>query len=199
MNHYFKDSSNLEHKEAYFEFEIDDIRLKVHTDRGVFSLKNIDYGTRFLLENIVLNDQQKIIYDMGCGYGPIGLYLAKKYSEKHFYLYDINPRAVSLAQKNKLENNITNATIEQANLFEKAMHQADVIITNPPIRAGKKVVFDLYEQAHKLLSDNGVFVCVIQKKQGAPSTKSKLESMFVEVTKIAQSKGYWVISAKKTK
>jgi 16S rRNA (guanine1207-N2)-methyltransferase len=199
MNHYFKDSSNLEHKEAYFEFEIDKIRLKMHTDRGVFSLKNIDYGTRFLLEHVTLNDDHKVVFDMGSGYGPIGLYLAKKYQDKQFYLYDINPRAVSLAEKNKHENNITNASIEHANLFEKATQKADVIITNPPIRAGKQVVFKLYEQAYACLKDNGVFICVIQKKQGAPSTLNKLKSMFSEVTKSAQSKGYWLISAKKAK
>jgi 16S rRNA (guanine1207-N2)-methyltransferase len=199
MNHYFKDSSNLEHKESYFEFEINQTRLKMYTDRGVFSLKNIDYGTRFLLEHIALNDEQTKVIDMGCGYGPIGLYLAKKYQDKQFYLYDINPRAVSLAKKNKQENHITNATIEHANLFEKVNQKADVILTNPPIRAGKKVVFELYEQAHAHLNDNGIFICVIQKKQGAPSTFNKLESMFFEVTKIAQSKGYWLISAKKTK
>lgn len=197
MSHYFTNDEKLDHQEKFFDVKIKDTTLKLSTDLGVFSKSNLDYGTRVLLENIDLEHKVQTIIDMGCGYGPIGLYLAKTYQEALVYMYDVNLRALDLARKNQALNQIKNAEIEQSFLFENVQVKADVIVTNPPIRAGKKVVFELYEQAYETLKSGGLFYVVINKKQGAPSSVTKIEALFGNIQVIDKNKGYWVLLAEK--
>ena len=197
MSHYFKEDKQLEHDIRKKEFFIDDIKLNLLTDRGVFSKERLDFGTHVLLKNIKVKDNMKNMIDMGCGYGPIGLYLAKKYPDKNIFMYDINARAIDLANENKKLNHISNAEILVSNLFENCDITADLIVTNPPIRAGKQTVFKLYEQAYKHLNDGGHFYCVIQKKQGAPSTYNKLLDLFSNCEVLEKEKGYWILLSKK--
>lgn len=197
MSHYYINDETLSHNLKNIDMTINQTTLKFQTDKGVFSKTGLDYGTRVLLENIHLSDQEIKVVDMGCGYGPIGLYVAKTYPKSFVYMVDINQRAIDLALKNKELNRIKNVEISQGFLFENIIHQVDVILTNPPIRAGKQVVFTLYEQAYQKLNSGGILYVVIQKKQGAPSTKEKLESLFGYVDILDKNKGYWILSAKK--
>ena len=73
----------------------------------------------------------------------------------------------------------------------------DAILTNPPIRAGKQIVFRLYEDAYQTLHPGGILYVVIQKKQGAPSSVKKLEEIFGQCEVIEKNKGYWILLAKK--
>ncbi len=197
MSHYFINDSTLDSNIKSYDVEINATSFRFYTDRGVFSKETLDYGTRFLLETIKLPKDFKTIIDMGCGYGPIGLYVAKSYPEKHVYLYDVNERAVALAKKNMKENEIVNAEAHQSFLFEYVKIKADAIITNPPIRAGKPTIYRLYEDAYLTLNHGGLLYVVIQKKQGAPSTVAKLHSLFGNCEVVDKSKGYWVLLAKK--
>jgi 16S rRNA (guanine1207-N2)-methyltransferase len=163
------------------------------TDRGVFSKEHLDFGTHVLLKNIQVTHDMKNIIDMGCGYGPIGLYFAKAYDDKNIYMYDVNERAIDLAKENKKLNHISNAHIDVSNLFDNCDINADLIVTNPPIRAGKQIVFKLYEQAYEHLNEGGHFYCVIQKKQGAPSTFNKLLELFSNCVVLEKEKGYWIL------
>jgi 16S rRNA (guanine1207-N2)-methyltransferase len=197
MSHYFINDSTLDSNIKSYDVEINELPFRFYTDRGVFSKETLDYGTKFLLETIRLPEEIKSVIDMGCGYGPIGLYVAKSSPEKQVYLYDVNERAVALAVKNMKENEIKNAEVHQSFLFEYVNVKADAILTNPPIRAGKPTIFRLYEDAHLKLNNGGLLYVVIQKKQGAPSTVAKLESLFGNCTIVDKSKGYWVLLAKK--
>ncbi|MCR3906005.1 MAG: class I SAM-dependent methyltransferase [Tenericutes bacterium] len=197
MSHYYTNDSTLDHKVKSYDVQIKSTSFRFYTDLGVFSKDNLDYGTKFLLETIELESNIKKVIDMGCGYGPIGLYVAKTYPDKKVFLYDVNQRALDLAQKNKIENNITNAEIAQSFLFENVKINVDAIITNPPIRAGKQIVFRLYEEAYGVLNQGGILYVVIQKKQGAPSSVKKLEEIFGQCSIIEKNKGYWILSAKK--
>jgi 16S rRNA (guanine1207-N2)-methyltransferase len=197
MSHYFQEDKNLNHDIRKKEIFINDIRFEFFTDRGVFSKENLDFGTRQLLKRININQKVKTIIDMGCGYGPIGIYLAKMNPNSHVYMYDINSRAIDLAQKNSELNQVTNTTIKNSYLFEHVDHKVDLIVTNPPIRAGKEIVFDLYEQSYLHLNQGGSFYCVIQKKQGAASTYKKLMALFSNCVIVAKEKGYWILLSKK--
>lgn len=73
----------------------------------------------------------------------------------------------------------------------------DVILTNPPIRAGKAVVHQIFEEAYEHLNEGGFLWIVIQKKQGAPSAVAKLESLFSNVEEVGKDKGYRIIKAQK--
>jgi 16S rRNA (guanine1207-N2)-methyltransferase len=198
MSHYFQNDSNLDHQVKSIEVFIRNTSFRFQTDLGVFSKNAIDFGTRFLIEKIDIPSSAKIIIDMGCGYGPIGIVVAKTYPDTKVYLYDVNERAVELARKNAVMNKVENVVVTTSFLFEHVHMKADVIITNPPIRAGKLTIFRLYEDAFKTLNAGGLFYAVIQKKQGAPSTVSKLTELFGNCEMIDRDKGYWVLLARKS-
>ncbi len=197
MSHYYLNDEKLNHKYKEFTINIKETTLRLKTDAGVFSKEGLDFGSRFLLENIEIAHNHQTIIDMGCGYGPIGIYVAKTHPDKMVYLYDVNARAIDLALQNKEINEVDNVIIKQSFLFEKVDIKADVILTNPPIRAGKQTIFKLYEQAFETLKDGGVLYVVIQKKQGAPSTEAKLASLFSKVEVVMKNKGYWLLLAQK--
>lgn len=197
MSHYYLNDNKLAHAVKSYDVVINDIELKMYTDLGIFSKDYLDFGTRVLLETVELNEKQKTVIDMGCGYGPIGIYIAKAYPDKHVYLFDVNERAIEMAQKNQIENAVNNTHILVSNLFDQVKINADVILTNPPIRAGKLTVFKLYEDAYLNLNPGGVLYVVIQKKQGAPSSITHLQNIFGQCDVIEKKKGYWILFAKK--
>ncbi len=197
MSHYYINDNKLDHKIKSYEVEVSGITLNLFTDLGIFSKDYLDYGTRVLLETVKFEDAQKTVIDMGCGYGPIGIYIAKSYPDKNVYLFDVNERAVEMALKNQEENAVNNIHINVSNLFDQVNIKADAILTNPPIRAGKQTVFKLYKDAYLNLNDGGVLYVVIQKKQGAPSSVNHLTSIFGECEVIEKKKGYWILFARK--
>ena len=135
---------------------------------------------------------------VGCGYGPIGIYFSCTYPEITVDMVDINKRAVELARENAKNNQAGAVTVYESDLLSAvASMRYDVVVSNPPIRTGKDNVFQLYEEAHRVLNDNGALWIVIQKKQGAPSSIKKLEMLFTDVDVIAKKKGYFIICAKK--
>ena len=198
MSHYFHNDSSLDHKVKGIDLFIRNMSFRFQTDLGVFSKDSIDFGTRTLIEHIEIPDSATTVIDMGCGYGPIGIVVAKLYPNTKVYLYDVNERAVDLARKNAVENKAENIMVTASFLFEHVTVTADVIITNPPIRAGKITIFRLYEDAFKALNVGGLFYAVIQKKQGAPSTVVKLKELFGNCEIVDRSKGYWVLLARKS-
>lgn len=165
------------------------------TDAGVFSKTGVDYGSRVLIEHMELNPEGNIL-DVGCGYGPIGLMAAKLSPAGQVTLIDINERAVQLATENAKSNGISNVEVLQSDLYEAVKGKTfDVILTNPPIRAGKAVVHRIFEEGLELLNAGGVMWVVIQKKQGAPSALEKLQLLYDSVEEVTRDKGYWILKA----
>ena len=195
MSHYFKDDPNTRHDEKVLEDTFFDVPFSFMTDAGVFSKSKVDQGSRILIETVDVRDTDRILIDMGCGYGPIGLVLAKLHGHLSCHLYDVNGRAVGLAKANMVRNGITNADAQVSDLFKDAVRDADIIVTNPPIRAGKDTVFRLYEGAKDHLREGGVLWVVIRKAQGAPSSITRLKTLFRHVEVKNRSKGYWIIRA----
>ncbi|ANB55571.1 tRNA (Uracil-5-)-methyltransferase family protein [Anoxybacillus sp. B7M1] len=168
------------------------------TDQGVFSKREVDFGSRLLIETFEEPLIQGDFLDVGCGYGPIGLALAKSFPERKVEMVDINERAIALARQNQQQNQIHNAIIYESNLFQEiGMKKFAAILTNPPIRAGKQIVHSIFAESVDHLLSGGELWIVIQKKQGAPSALEKLQSLFPEVEVITKKKGYYIIKAKK--
>lgn len=165
------------------------------TDSGVFSKKMIDYGSQVLL-NTMNFEKGKTLLDLGCGYGPLGISLAKVQGVQAT-MVDINNRAIDLAQKNAEKNGVT-AIIFQSNIYERVTGTFDYIISNPPIRAGKQVVHTIIADSINYLNDGGSLTIVIQKKQGAPSAKAKMEEIFGNVDILKRDKGYYILRSTKT-
>jgi len=197
MSHYFKNDATLDHDVDIFHVTILNNQFSFYTDKGVFSKRGLDYGSKVLIENLKIEKHIQQVLDVGCGYGPIGLAIAKAHPNLLVTMVDINERAINLARKNAETNNVSNVLIKTSDLFSNVNDTYDLIISNPPIRAGKQTIFKLYEHAEKHLKKGGLLCVVIQKKQGAPSTFEYLKTLFSSVEVVEKDKGYWVILSKK--
>lgn len=197
-NHYYTKNPDLDHNYSEFTFELKGHTFRFLTDSGVFSKSTIDFGSRVLIDAFSDRDlPEGKILDVGCGYGPIGLALAKTTS-RTIEMVDINERAVELAQKNAAHNQIATVDIHPSYLYETLNDtEYAAIVSNPPIRAGKQVVHQILTDAYALLKPAGTLTVVIQKKQGAPSAKKRMEEVFGNAEIIAKDKGYFIIQSTK--
>jgi 16S rRNA (guanine1207-N2)-methyltransferase len=193
---YFENNDLLASNEQIITYYYKQFIIELFSDAGVFSVKQVDFGTNLLIKNVILPENCTKILDVGCGYGPIGITLAKANPKVYVHMIDVNLRAIDLAKRNAEHNNLKNAEIWESDLYTTVEGKYDLIISNPPIRAGKKVVHGVFEGAINYLKPYGELWIVIQKKQGAPSAYSKLTSVFDHVEIIAKEKGYWIIKAK---
>jgi len=197
MNHYFKSNENLKHKETETEYIYKFTKFNFITDAGVFSKDKVDFATNILLKN--LPDLSGKTLDIGCGYGCIGIVLAKTYGENiDVIMSDVNERAIELSKKNAKKNGVT-VKIIKSDGFENIPENLDNIILNPPIHAGKAVIYKIYEDAYNHLNPNGRFFIVIQKKHGALSHKEKLEEIFGNENCLVlySKKGFYVFEFRK--
>lgn len=194
MEHYYSENPESESNERKINYELNGKKFKFVTDNGVFSKGHVDFATDFMLKTILTDNLNGTVLDMGCGYGVIGISISKLCGEvSRVTMCDINNRAVDLSKKNAENNKVTNATILQSNGFESVSDKYDVIITNPPIRAGKAVIYKMYEDAKSHLNEGGRFYLVINKKHGAPSTINYLNTLYAKVKVLDKKAGFNVI------
>ncbi len=193
MAHYFENDQNLKSEWKEHKVHVLNHDYTFITDHGVFSKQGLDFGTRTLLETIPLERIQGKVLDLGCGYGPIGIVL-KSLVDVDVDMIDINRRSLHLARMNAEKNHVT-VTIFESNGYEHIEDTYDYIITNPPIRVGKKVLYELLFEAKNHLKINGELWLVVHKDQGAKSLARDLESAYqVEIKN--KNKGFYIIQAK---
>lgn len=197
-DHYYTNNPSASHARKLWDTTLRGQNYQFVSDSGVFSKYGVDYGSRVLIEAMDVPSGANVL-DVGCGYGPIGLAAARLAGEHgHVTMIDVNSRAVELARENALVNGISNVTVLQSDLFEGlGQEQFHMVLTNPPIRAGKSTVHAIFEGAYERLLPGGTLWIVIQKKQGAPSAREKLESLFGEVEEVTKDKGYRIFKAEK--
>ena len=201
-NYYYSENPEVTHQERHWNFELLGNNFQFTTDNGVFSKRTIDFGSRTLLKALAQKDQltgvKGKILDVGCGYGPIGLALAKKYPQLQVDMVDVNELALSLARQNAIANKVQNVKIFTSNVYQNIKDDDyTMIISNPPIRAGKKIVYEILTGAYAHLAINDFLTVVIQKKQGAPSAKKKMTEIFDNCKMIFRNKGYQVLQSQK--
>lgn len=194
MNHYYTDNKDLISKPKEFDFYFDNEVFHFTTDNGVFSKDNVDYGSYILIKSIYKLDLGKTLLDLGSGYGPIGIILKRFNQDLNIEMVDVNSRAVDLSILN-CKLNSTDIKVHLCEDIETLDHKFDTIVLNPPIRAGKKVIYELYEKSKRMLNEKGHFYIVIRKAQGANSSIKKLETLFNKVEIIDVNKGYVVIDS----
>ena len=154
MKHYFTDNTDLKSEQSQFIFRFHKYDLLFTSDNGVFSKNMIDYGSRVLLDNIEITNE-KTLLDVGCGYGTFGICLNKVYSQLNVDMVDVNDRALELAKLNAKNNNV-HANIYKSFIYENVQGSYDVIVTNPPVRAGKEVVTTILQESIKQYELRGV-------------------------------------------
>ena len=198
MSHYFQNDPNLASNLQKISFDIDGLHMSLWTDNGVFSKSRVDEGSFAFLKVLLPLGLSGKILDLGCGYGTIGLTIAMASPEASITLADINTRALALCEKNAQELGLSQrVTILQSDIYEKIEGQFDSIVVNPPIRAGKRVTYAMYEGAKQRLMDGGSLFIVIRKAQGAPSASKYIEELFGNITLLKRDKGYYIYQAKK--
>ena len=195
--YFAKNNDELPSNPKIIQAKINEISLKFKTDNGVFSKDFLDYATKILLEKIDFNSiENGAILDVGCGYGPIGIYAAKV-SKNPVVMLDVNPRALALSRENIVLNGVDATVLESDCLTSVLDREFSCIITNPPIHAGKEVIYKIFEQSYDRLITNGSLWIVIQQKHGAPSAIKKLESIFGIVEIVYKKKGFYILKCVK--
>jgi len=197
-DHYFSRRPQSSVDRRQFEAVLRGFRFRFLSDAGVFSRGGVDYGSRALIERMEVPPDARVL-DIGCGYGPIGLTAARLAPRGHVTLTDVNERAAELARENAALNGIANVTVKTGDLYEPVAGETfDVILANPPIRAGKAVVHRLFAEAKAHLAPGGALWIVIRNKQGAPSARAKLVELYGEeaVEEIGKDKGYRIYRAR---
>lgn len=188
-DHYYTAEPGSASRREAFDLTFEGKAFRFLYDNGVFSKGELDEGTRILLS--ALPPLHGRVLDLGCGWGPVGVILGGKDPSLSIVMSDINARAAELSRENLRLNGITNAQVLQSDGFEAVEGDFDFIITNPPIRAGKQVIYSLFDTALSRLRPGGRLYIVIRRQQGAESAVKHLEGHSPRV--IEKDKGFWVI------
>ena len=190
-DHYFSANPNSEHRFAEATYTYREKELRFTTDAGVFSRGEVDFGTDVLLRALPEEMSGRVL-DLGCGWGAVGVCVGKAYPDCEIVMSDVNQRALELAQKNAKANGVA-ARAFLSDGLENVPGTFDYIITNPPIRAGKQVIYRLFSDSAKRLNEGGQLYIVIRKQQGAESALKYLKTVYESVDTVEKSGGFWVI------
>ncbi|MGM0847153.1 MAG: class I SAM-dependent methyltransferase [Bacillota bacterium] len=197
-NHYYSRTPEVKSDPRKIEVLLRGFNFRLKTDQGVFSKNEIDFGSRLLIDSFAENEKAGPLLDVGCGYGPIGLSMAKVFPDRIVHMVDVNERALGLTKENADINGITNVSAYESSCFENVEEKNfSAILTNPPIRAGKAVVHEILADSHNHLAAGGELWVVIQKKQGAASALEKMEEIYGNVEIAAKKKGYHILKSVK--
>ena len=191
-DHYYTANPSSAHDEWQIEVNILGNALKFTTDAGVFSRDGLDKGTELLLN--ALPTLTGRVLDLGCGWGAVGAALGVKYPALDIVMTDVNARAVELSRRNLSANGVK-AEVVQGDGFAAVEGKFDAIVTNPPIRAGKAVIYGLFDTARDFLNPGGSLYIVIRKQQGAPSALRHLQEQYKTAEVVDRGGGFWVIRA----
>ena len=194
MSFYFDKNIDSKSNEKTVHVNINNLMYAFITDNNVFSKKGLDFGTRTMLECLDLKSINGDVLDFGCGYGPVGIYI-KSNTNSNVDMIDINERAINLAKKNAKLNNV-DVNIFESDIYSNISKKYDYIITNPPIRVGKEILYKILVGALDYLKENGSLIFVINKDQGAKSTMEYLKNYY-NVNILEKNKGFYVFQCQK--
>ncbi len=200
MEHYYASNSKTELNKKQIVHTIAGKTFKFSTANAVFSKDSIDFGSHFLIDTILAEGRLAgKLLDVGCGYGAIGITLAYFNENLEVTMVDVNQRALDLASENINNYNLGQRVIaKESDACDNVEDSYQYIVTNPPIRAGKQVVQKIYKQSYTRLVMGGAIYVVIQKKQGAPSSKKYLENLYGNCEIIKKKAGYYILKSIKT-
>ena len=194
MPHYYTNDNVYTNNEYKFNYTFKGIEFSFLASDGVFSKRRVDFGTNVLI-NSLEDLSNKTVLDLGCGVGVMGILIAKGFKGTSVTLSDVNEKALEFANKNIDLNNVKNAKTVVSSLFDNIDETFDVIVSNPPIRAGKQIVHGVIKEGFNHLNKGGFVYVVIQKKQGAESLIKYMEEVFGNCEILNKEKGYYIIKS----
>ncbi len=189
--HYFSKTPLSESKPESCAYSYRGHPLTFTSDAGVFSRGEVDFGTDVLLKALPSPMHGRVL-DLGCGWGVVGVCVSKANPDCQVVMSDVNGRALGLARQN-LKANGVHAEVVESDGLQSVPGKFDIILTNPPIRAGKQVIYRLFSESASRLNPGGALYIVIRKQQGAPSAITYLKTLFAKVDTIEKSGGFWVL------
>ncbi len=187
MSHYFSE------RPYYSRLRVRRVRVVIRgtyfeyvTAPGVFSSRYVDPGTMLLAENMVIEDG-KVVVDLGCGYGVLGIVYAKFAPNSRVYMVDVNESALQLARLNAKINSVNNVIVKKSDLYSNIdSDKIEVVLCNPPVSAGLDVNYRIIEETWRRLVKGGIFQVVYPLKVSERFEK-KLSELFTEVSVLAKS------------
>ncbi|MBD3255002.1 MAG: methyltransferase [Candidatus Lokiarchaeota archaeon] len=209
----------MKKKNQHYSSKYPDVDLKIHTvaaslrkhlyifktTTGVFSYKKLDLGTRIFIEHIYIPQEKRVLLDLGCGYGVIGIVLGNESPQSEVYMTDVNKRAIWCAKENvkyNLPNSRDRVHVITGPYFQPFAGKEisfDGVYINPPVRQGREDFLNLCDQLPYYLKKKGYFQFVMRKKMGAAYVLDYLKKHRPEdkITVICKRSGYWVIALQK--
>lgn len=195
--HYYTARPKAASRPEETEATLRGVRLHFVTDAAVFSRGKVDKGTKLLIDHLPLPATGDVL-DLGCGYGPIGLVAAALSPEARVWLVDVNERATALARANAKRNGIANVEVLSGDGFAPVAGKTfSLIASNPPIRAGKAVIYPWVEQALEHLAPGGQLFVVARTSHGAKSLARKIEEVFGACEEVGKGSGYRVLAGRR--
>lgn len=192
MSHYFDNDPHLSNETHTLSFEMFHQMFTLHSAAGVFSKDRLDTGTRLLLETVLdLSSPQTSVLDLGCGIGTVGVVLSRFWPCQILGI-DVNERAVSLANENYQAAGCKGEAIVHDGI-PAGTGKFSCILLNPPIRAGKEVIYRLFDECREHLEEDGSLWLVMRKQHGAPSAIAWLKEHGMHVERRARDKGFWIL------
>ena len=191
-DHYFSAEPSSASRPRSFELTVGGVTARFNSDAGVFSADKVDKGSRVLLETLLRFREWTGVraLDLGCGYGAIGVTLAK--AGASVVMCDVNERALALCRGNAALNGVSAVCVE-SDAGEGIEDGFDAVVTNPPIRAGKKTVYAFFDNAFGLLKAGGELFVVIRRQQGAESAEKHIRELFGNCETIEKEAGYRIL------
>ena len=196
MSHYFENDNNLKEDKKIINVDMFGKGFRFSTNSGVFSKDKVDYGTKLLLNNIVIHKKSGKLLDLGCGYGVLGVILGENYKNLDIDMVDVNERAVTLANYNLQLNGVNGVNCYVSNIYEGVSSKYDYIVTNPPIRAGKDVLLQFLVGSYDYLVSDGQLWFVMRKDHGVKTMILRLQELF-DVKIVCRDKGFYIVKCVK--
>ena len=192
QSHYFDPAPAVESKPRKVHLHVGELSLELEADRGVFASHGVDLGTLVLLKEAPPPPPSGEILDLGSGYGPIAIAVARQSPEANVWAVDINQRALELTTANAATARVTNVTVASPEQVPEHVRFA-TIYSNPPVRVGKAALHELLLKWLPRLEPGGHAYLVVQRNLGADSLSAWLATQGFEVTRLKAKKGYRVL------
>lgn len=193
---YFSASPTVGSQRREVRLDLVDGTLQLWTDRGVFSADRVDPGTRVLLAEAPSPPPGAThLADVGCGYGPIALTMARRSPDALVWAIDVNERARELCRLNAERNGVENVAVVAPDEVPPGV-RLDGLWSNPPIRIGKPALHELLQRWLGALTPAGRAWLVVQKHLGADSLAAWLTAQGWPTDRRTSRQGYRVLEVR---